>query len=49
MNNKGFMILLGGAVCAVIVYLSSVVQLIPSFLTPFVGVLYAVYIIYMVR
>lgn len=49
MSNKGFMIILGGSVCAVIVYLSSIVQLLPSFLAPFVGVLYAVYVIYMVR
>ena len=27
MSNKGFMIILGGSVCAVIVYLSSIVQL----------------------
>lgn len=49
MSNKGFMIILGGSVCAVIVYLSSIVQLLPAFLAPFVGVLYAVYVIYMVR
>ena len=49
MRNKGFMIIVGGAVAAVITFLASATDLLPSFLVPFVLVLYPLYIVYMVR
>lgn len=49
MNNKGFMIFLGGAVTAVISFLATATNLLPSFLVPYVAVFYALYVIYMVR
>ena len=49
MNNKGYIMLLGGAVAAVVVFLNSAINFIPSFLVPFVIVLYGLFIIYMTR
>lgn len=49
MSNKGFIIVLGGVVCVAVVYLSSVIQLLPSFLMPFAFALYGMYVIYITR
>lgn len=49
MNNKGFVIILGGVICAAVVYLTSAIQLLPSFLVPFAFAMYGLYIIYIVR
>ena len=49
MSNKGFVIVLGGVLCTAVVYLSSVINLIPSFLMPFSFALYGLYVIYITR
>lgn len=49
MSNKGFMVILGGAVAAAIAVIAGATELLPSFLVPFVCVLYPLYVIYMVR
>ena len=49
MSNKGFIIVLGGVVCVAVVYLSSVIQLLPDFLVPFALALYGLYVIYITR
>lgn len=49
MRNKGFMVILGGAVASAIAVIASATDLLPAFLVPFVCVLYPLYVIYMVR
>lgn len=49
MGNKAYIILLGGVLSAVVIFLSSVAQLLPGFLTPFVAILFGLQILYITR
>lgn len=49
MSNKGFMVALGTAVTAVITFLAAASDFLPSFIIPFLVVLYPLYILYIMR
>ena len=49
MENKSFWVVLGGGLLTVISIVGSAAELLPSFLAPFVAVIYGLLIFYMSR